>query len=106
MPEIKSITMVLGLESTCHISKIRVSNIFGFAMLMYQYSSPKRLFGMSLIFGMDPTSISAVLRGIEDMIYEKIRWGIQFNTHLFLGGFLDVCISLWWNILNKKELRI
>ncbi|KAL0096169.1 hypothetical protein J3Q64DRAFT_1706558 [Phycomyces blakesleeanus] len=43
----------------CYISKIRVSNIFGFAMLMYRYSSPKRLFDMSLIFGMDPTSISA-----------------------------------------------
>ncbi|OAD68439.1 hypothetical protein PHYBLDRAFT_68999 [Phycomyces blakesleeanus NRRL 1555(-)] len=74
-------------ESVISGKIIKGDNYFLCQRLKVLPCSSERLFGMSLIFGMDPTNISAVLRGIEDIIYEKIRWRIQFNTHLFLVLF-------------------
>ncbi|OAD02160.1 hypothetical protein MUCCIDRAFT_82544 [Mucor lusitanicus CBS 277.49] len=81
--EIYQITALLGLEENLCFKGISVSRQLGFAMLACRYSYPRRYGDMERIFPMHRQNIGKVCKGMEDMVSDKMKYGIQFNTHQF-----------------------
>jgi hypothetical protein len=81
--EIYQITALLGLEENLRFKGISVSRQLGFAMLACRYSFPRRYGDMERVFPMHRQNIGKVCKGMEDMVFDKMKYGIQFNTHQF-----------------------
>lgn len=81
--EIYQIINLLGLEEPLYFNGISASRQMAFAMLVCRYSHLKRYSDMEPVFKMHRKNISKVCRGMEDLLFEKMKYGIQFNTHHF-----------------------
>ncbi|OAD69409.1 hypothetical protein PHYBLDRAFT_149801 [Phycomyces blakesleeanus NRRL 1555(-)] len=90
LKEIQMISSTLGLPSRCEFGHLKVESDFGFAVLIHRYISGRSLKDLSLLFGMSPTSISTVCTGMQNLIYDKIKWGIQFDTRQFSPANLEI----------------
>ncbi|OAD70940.1 hypothetical protein PHYBLDRAFT_63991 [Phycomyces blakesleeanus NRRL 1555(-)] len=77
--DIQRITNALGMDETCNFPGIKIEQNLGLAILLNQYSFPRHLDDMAHYFGINAQNISRVCREMEDLLFEKMRWGMQFD---------------------------
>lgn len=73
----------MGLDEKLVFQNISISRQVGFAMLASRYSFPRRYGDTESIFHMHPKNIGKVCTGMENLLFEKMKYGIQFNSYQF-----------------------
>lgn len=81
--EIYQITSLLGLRESLSFPGISVSRLVGFAILACRYSYPRRYGDMEPVFKMDRQNVGKVCRGMENLLFNLIKYGAQFNIYHF-----------------------
>ncbi|OAD66960.1 hypothetical protein PHYBLDRAFT_160513 [Phycomyces blakesleeanus NRRL 1555(-)] len=62
-------------------------------MLLNQYSFPRHLGDMSILFEMSESNVSVVCQGFESIVMSQIKWGLQFNIK-FASAIYDKGVAL------------
>ena len=86
--EIYQITDLLGSGGNIHFNRILVSRQLGFAMLACGYSYLRRYGDMVCMFPRHRLNIGNVCKGMESLVFDKMKHGIQFNAHHFREEYL------------------